>query len=99
MKNVTGMGLTSPNISGTQERRSIYTNSQSQIENVIMWRQFCVYYHYYTVELYTNLPVIRYQLGSIESYGQLLLILSLMVKEKSLYCLTLISNHSKYFFS
>jgi hypothetical protein len=54
-----------------------------------------MYYHYYTVELYTNLPVIRYQLGSIESYGQLLLILSLMVKEKSLYCMTLISNNSK----
>lgn len=48
------------------------------------------------MELYTNLPVIRYQLGSIESYGQLLLILSLMVREKSLYCLSSISNHSKY---
>jgi hypothetical protein len=54
-----------------------------------------MYYHYYTVELYTNLPVIRYQLGSIESYGQLLLILSLMVKEKSLYCMNFISNNSK----
>jgi len=50
MKNVPGMGLSSnPNVSGTQERRSIYTNSQSQIENVVLWRQFCIYYHYYTV--------------------------------------------------
>jgi len=50
MKNVPGMGLSSnPNISGTQERRSVYTNSQSQIENVALWRQFCIYYHYYTV--------------------------------------------------
>ena len=95
MKTVSGVGLSNPNISGTQERRSVYSNSQTQVDNVIMWRQFCIYYHYYTVELYTNLPVIRYQLGSIESYGQLLLILSLMVKEKSLYCLTMISNHSK----
>lgn len=97
MKNVSGMGLSSnPNISGTQERRSVYTNSQSQIENVTLWRQFCIYYHYYTVELYTNLPVIRYQLGSIDLYGQLLLVLSMLVKCKSTYSLSLLSLHNKY---
>ncbi len=95
MKNVSGMGLSNPNVSGTQQRRSVYQSSQSQIQNVVLWRQFCIYYHYYTVELYTNLPVIRYQLGSIESYGQLLLILAMLVKSKSTYCLSLVSLHNK----
>lgn len=64
-----------------------------------MWRQFCIYYNYYTVELYSNLNVIRYQLGNVESYGQLLLVLAMMVKYKSTYCLSLLSIHVKYFLS
>lgn len=86
---------TNPNISISQQRRSVYTNSQSQIENVILWRQFCIYYHYYTVELYTNVSVIRHQLGSVDLYGQLLLILSMLVKCKSTYSLSILSLHCK----
>lgn len=84
-----------PNISVSQQRRSVYSNSQSQIQNVMLWRQFCIYYHYYTVELYTNLNVIRQQLGSVDLYGQLLLILSMLVKCKSTYSLSILSLHCK----
>ncbi len=59
MKNVSGV-----NISGTQKRQT-YSNSQQQIENVIVWRQFCIYYHYYTVQLFTNIYIIKNMLSNI----------------------------------
>lgn len=71
----------------------------TQLESIKEWRQFCVYYHFYCVELMLNYEYISNITKKPEMYGKLLLALAMMVKYKSTFCQTLITLNGKYFFS
>ena len=69
----------------------------NQIEGVIKWRQFLLLYHYYCVENFTNFYSFSTFLPSKqEGYARFLLSLSLLVKNRSTFCLSMIAIHSRY---
>lgn len=59
-------------------------------------RQFCIFYHYYLVELFVQLSYIKLTLGHMELVFRLYHALALLIKYKSTYCISILSIHYKY---
>ena len=58
-------------------------------------RQFCIFYHYYLVELFVQLNYIKINLGNLELLLKLYYSLALLIKYKSTYCISITSVHYK----
>jgi hypothetical protein len=90
--NQNGSGSNSNNRSDSCDQKR-----PNQIENVIKWHQFLMFYHYNCVELLINYQTIAdFTPTKPETYCRLLLSLSLLIKNRNTLCLSMIANHSKY---
>jgi hypothetical protein len=76
--------------------RKIFSGQNQQLENVVTMRQFCIFYHYYLVELFVQLNYIKISLGHLELLLRLYYALGLLIKYKSTYCISIMSIQHKY---
>lgn len=49
----------------TSERKIMVNSPSSQMDHVILMRQFCIFYHYYLVELFVQLNYVKMSLGHL----------------------------------
>ena len=73
----------------------MFNGQAQQMENAALLRQFCIYYHYYLVELYVQVGYIKSSIGYTELLYRLFYSLSLLIKYKSTYCISIMSIHYK----
>lgn len=76
-------------------QRKIFNGQTQQVQNAGLLRQFCIYYHYYLVELYVHAGYIKSSVGHVELLYLLYYSLSLLIKYKSTYCISIMSIHYK----
>jgi hypothetical protein len=74
----------------------VFNPQAQQIENAGILRQFCIYYHYYLVELFVQVNFIKLNVGHVELILRLYYTLALLIKYKSTYCISIMSIHYKY---
>lgn len=75
--------------------RKVFSVQSSQMENVSLMRQLCIFYHYYLVELFVQLNYIKLTLGHLELLLRLYYALALLIKYKSTYCISIMNIHYK----
>ena len=82
---------------GIGERKVFGGGQSQQMDNVLAMRQFCIFYHYYLVELFVQYSYVKMSLGQVEVLLRLYYSLSLLIKYKSTYCISIMSIHYKYY--
>jgi hypothetical protein len=66
-----------------------------QIEHANILRQFCIFYHFYCVELFIQVNYVKLTMGTIDQYLRLLYVVGLLIKYKSTYSISIMSIHYK----
>jgi len=72
------------------------SKKQPYLDGINQWRQFLIYYHFFTLEMFTNFSYIQGLLGKSEMFSKLLFSIASLVKNRSTYCLSMIVMQSKY---
>ena len=94
--NSSSNNTTTTSINNNQSSSSNSSSKRAaQIDSTLQWRQYLVYYHFYCLELMNNFKNIQSIIPKFQIFCKLLFGLSMMVKNRRTFCLSMIVMHAK----